>query len=373
MNVGERDRGNTINRILINRIAAEATLDAAYAWVCQRRQHHHFNSDIWVLRRHWAERKPQIQSLLLKGQYSFREQRVITTPDDEIEYWCAQDALVLKAISLVLTEDWLPLLSPQCFHIAGRGGLKAALRQVADQVGSYDFFYRTDVKSYYASINHGLLMAQVEQQVQDPLVLSLLWDYLKRVVNDGGWWRSVYQGISMGCPLSPLMGALYLKPLDDRMAALGVVYVRYMDDWVVLASSRWQLRRAIRAVRQEMARLRVVPHPDKTALGRTTKGFDFLGYWVTPGGLRVAARTVGRMVEKVSRLNEQGATASRIDRYLHHWRRWVTAGLGQRLLTDPLEVALTARVELGYFRHILVCGTEKTHDPRFGNHPERIG
>jgi hypothetical protein len=94
---------------------------------------------------------------------------------------------------------------------------------------------------------------------------------------------------------------------------------------------------------------------------------------VTPGGLRVAARTVGRMVEKVSRLNEQGATASRIDRYLHHWRRWVTAGLGQRLLTDPLEVALTARVGLGYFRHILVCGVEKTHDPRFGNHPERIG
>ncbi|NEO95090.1 MAG: hypothetical protein F6K56_34805, partial [Moorea sp. SIO3G5] len=37
-------------------------------------------------------------------------------------------------------------------------------------------------------------------------------------------------GISLGCPLSPLMGALYLKPLDDRMAELGCFYVRYMDD-----------------------------------------------------------------------------------------------------------------------------------------------
>jgi hypothetical protein len=27
------------------------------------------------------------------------------------------------------------------------------------------------------------------------------------------------------------MGALYLKPLDDRMARLGRFYVRYMDDW----------------------------------------------------------------------------------------------------------------------------------------------
>jgi RNA-directed DNA polymerase len=187
VNAGESDRGNTINNILIHRIAADPTLEAAYAWVCHRRQHHHFNSDIWPLRRHWAERKPQIQALLLSGQYRFREQRLITTPDDEIEYWCAEDALVLKAISLVLTEEWLPLLSPQCFHIAGRGGLKGALRQVADQVGGDDYFYRTDVKNYYASINHGLLMAQVEQYVQDPLVLSLLWGYLKRVVNQGGW------------------------------------------------------------------------------------------------------------------------------------------------------------------------------------------
>ena len=99
----------------------------------------------------------------------------------------------------------------------------------------------------------------------------------------------------------------------------------------------------------------------------------FSRYWVTPRGLRVAARTVAKMVDKVARLNEQGATASRLDRYLHHWRRWVRAGLGQRRLTDPLEVALTARVEQGYFKHILVCGTENTHDPRRGNHPERIG
>jgi hypothetical protein len=355
VNVGERDRGNTINHILINRIAADPTLEAAYTWVCQQRQHHHFNSDIWPLRRHWAERKPQIQALLLSGQYRFREQRLIQTATEAIEYWGAEDALVLKAISLVLTEEWLPLLSPQCFHIAGRGGLKGALRQVADQVGGDDYFYRTDVKSYYASINHGLLMAQVEQYVQDPLVLSLLWGYLKRVVNQGGWWRPITQGISLGCPLSPLMGALYLKPLDDRMAQLGVVYVRYMDDWVVLASSRWQLRRAIRAVRQQMARLRVMPHPDKTAMGRTAKGFDFLGYWVTPRGLRVAARTVAKMVDKVARLDEQGATASRLDRYLHHWGQWVRAGLGDRLMPGPVDRSqrLTYLDNLGYVRDVI--------------------
>jgi hypothetical protein len=128
-----------------------------------------------------------------------------------------------------------------------------------------------------------------------------------------------------------------------------------MDDWVVLASSRWQLRRAIRAVRQQIARLRVMPHPDKTAMGRTAKGFNFLGYWVTPRGLRVAARTVAKMVDKVARLYEQGATASRLDRYLHHWGQWVRAGLGDRLMPGPKAdgQGLTYLDNLGYVRDVV--------------------
>ncbi|MDB4431059.1 hypothetical protein N9137_01560 [Pseudomonadales bacterium] len=48
----------------------------------------------------------------------------------------------------------------------------------------------------------------------------------------------------------PLLGALYLTPLDRRMDRLCkrkklVHYVRYMDDIVLLARTRWQLQRAI--------------------------------------------------------------------------------------------------------------------------------
>jgi len=34
---------------------------------------------------------------------------------------------------------------------------------------------------------------------------------------------------ALGCPLSPLMGALYLHQLDERMAKLGLFYTRFMD------------------------------------------------------------------------------------------------------------------------------------------------
>ncbi|NEO54369.1 MAG: hypothetical protein F6K54_15535 [Okeania sp. SIO3B5] len=99
-----------------------------------------------------------------------------------------------------------------------------------------------------------------------------------------------------------------------------------MDDWVILAPTRWKLRRAIKAVNQVMADLLLVKHPEKTFIGRISKGFDFLGYWFSPHGLGVAKKTVERMMAKVTQLYEQGADDCRIESYLRHW--WSLVGSG---------------------------------------------
>ena len=53
------------------------------------------------------------------------------------------------------------------------------------------------------------------------------------------------------------MGAVNLSELDQAMAASGLFYARFMDDWVILSSSRWKLRHAIRLVNQLLAKLKV--------------------------------------------------------------------------------------------------------------------
>ncbi|MCG8367792.1 MAG: hypothetical protein MJA27_31220 [Pseudanabaenales cyanobacterium] len=57
-----------------------------------------------------------------------------------------------------------------------------------------------------------------------------------------------------------------------------------------------------------------------------------MGYWFSPVGLRVAQKTVARMVEKVARLYEQGEDKGRIELYLFHWGRWARAGLGSLMV-----------------------------------------
>ena len=51
-------------------------------------------------------------------------------------------------------------------------------------------------------------------------------------------YREVERGISRGCPLSPLLGALFLRALDAAMKRLGVFYMRFMDDVLVLDPTR---------------------------------------------------------------------------------------------------------------------------------------
>lgn len=102
-----------------------------------------------------------------------------------------------------------------------------------------------------------------------------------------------------------MLGAFYLLELDLRMERLDVKYVRYMDDILILAPTRWKLKKAIKVFNQTFNELKLEKHPDKTAMGRSEKGFDFLGYHFGPEGLSLAEKTIENFVSRLSRLYEQ--------------------------------------------------------------------
>ncbi len=131
-------------------LISDEVLEQAYAWLCKRRKDYPPASDIWSFRHRWREEKAIIKTALLEGSYRFGLLTRITLNDGEdINLWASRDALVLKALALVLGEH-LPI-SPLCTHVKGHGGAKAAVRQVWAGLVENRFVLRTDVKSYYAS------------------------------------------------------------------------------------------------------------------------------------------------------------------------------------------------------------------------------
>ncbi|MEE7414664.1 reverse transcriptase domain-containing protein [Escherichia marmotae] len=64
-----------------------------------------------------------------------------------------------------------------------------------------------------------------------------------------------------------------------------IYYVRYMDDFLFLSTRRWPLRRAIRQLHVYFENTGFECHPDKIQVGRTERGFDWLGVWFDATGL----------------------------------------------------------------------------------------
>ena len=306
-------------------VADAAVLDRAFDWLCDRRKRYPASSDVWDFRRSWPDSRRRIKQELRAGTFRFGLLDRIERDGETIELWASRDALVLKALTLVLTEH-LPV-SRRCAHVAGHGGAKRTVREVASEAKRNAFVLRTDVRSYYASIQHGLLLSRLEAFVSDRGVLDLIARYLSRTSERGGLFYEHRQGISLGCPLSPLMGAFFLGELDEAFAKTGLFYRRFMDDVIVLAPTRWKLRRAVKMLNEVFASLELDKHPDKTFIGKVERGFDFLGYQVSPKGLAVSAQTRARFVERATRLQERERAGRELPgllgSYVRRWLAWV--------------------------------------------------
>ncbi len=111
------------------------------------------------------------------------------------------------------------------------------------------------------------------------------------------------------------------------MEATGLFYARFMDDWVVLAPTRWKLRRAVRVINQILNDLCVEQHPDKTFVGRVEREIDFLGYHFSPEGLSVAAATLRQFENHESRLYKQDSMGGRVRHCVKRFRQSVRSGL----------------------------------------------
>ncbi len=83
-------------------------------------------------------------------------------------------------------------------------------------------------------------------------------------------------------------------------------------------------------------------HPDKSYIGRTERGFDFLGNDFSPEGLTLAANTIERFVARAIRLYEQelgkALASSRFGEYLWRWVKWAAAGIADQVC-DTITVS----------------------------------
>ncbi len=319
---------------------AASRLCTAWQWLETQRQTAPEGADVWDIRWQAQQSTTYLTDLLhtlQAGEYRLSPLQLHGQGEDRKAVWSAQDALVLKWVALSI-EGQLPL-HPACEHVKGHGGgrqsvnrLHALLTGTAPEhtpehttdtpkkTADYAWVCRTDIRGYYRNISKETLLNQVRQHVQDPVLTELIRQYIHYTVEDGGAFHTPEKGISRGCALSPLMGALHLVEMDEHFSRQkGIHYARYMDDIVILAKTRWSLRKHTKRLMQWFSEYGFEAHPDKTQIGRTAKGFDWMGAWLTHEGVTdIAPRAKANHREKVRRLYERLA---RVPHWLRHRRQ----------------------------------------------------
>jgi hypothetical protein len=85
-------------------------------------------------------------------------------------------------------------------------------------------------------------------------------------------------------------------------------------------------------------------------MGRIEKGFDWLGYRISPAGLTLATKTLKNFVARVRQLYEReprAATAAyRLGVYVRRWFRWMLAGFKLNVDLTPMLCGITNNVTL---------------------------
>lgn len=157
---------------------------------------------------------------------------------------------------------------------------------------------KCDIRKFFASIDHSVLLGILRLYIIDVRVLGLL----ENVV-DSFYSSQVGIGLPLGNLTSQLLVNIYMNELDQYMkhSLKARKYVRYADDFVILSSNKaWLLEILPKIADFLNNRLRLEMHPDKVYIQTYASGVDFLG-WVHFIDHRIPrTSTVRRMIRNLS-------------------------------------------------------------------------
>lgn len=192
-----------------------------------------------------------------------------------------KDRVVQMAIKLAIEPIFENIFRDSSHGFRPERGCKDALREVDGWLkAGYRWVVDADIKGYFDTISHELMMEKLKQHLADKPLLKLIEAYLKQdIMEEGNSWKAT-KGTPQGAVLSPLLANIYLNELDHL---IGEKYcmVRYADDFIILTTNEAEAQQALKIVREWMEQHQLELHPEKTRIVNETddpNGFDFLGY-----------------------------------------------------------------------------------------------
>jgi len=264
-----------------------------------------------------------------------------------------RDRVVQGALKLILEPIFEADFQPGSFGYRPKKSAHTAIQRVREAIlQGKTYVIDFDLRSYFDTVRHHIVLEKVARRVDDDAVLWLLKLFLD---------ASRKQGVPQGGVISPLLSNLYLNEVDQMLERAKAVtlrerwtaieYARFADDLVILVDShprqQW-LRQAVeKRLREELAKLQVEVNEEKSHTVNLQRGesFGFLGFefrrirsrrgrWMPlllPKGKKRAA-LLGKLKEifQASRSQPVRGVIEKINPILRGWVKYFAIGHSSR-------------------------------------------
>jgi len=200
-------------------------------------------------------------------------------------------------------------------------------RQVSQNNTVTCWALKCDIKKFFESINHDVILRILGEYIADQAVIKLLAVIVNSFEAHPG------KGLPLGNLTSQLFVNVYMNKFDQfvKHAIKAKYYIRYADDFVILSADKKYLLQVLRLI-QEFLRneLKIELHPDKFFVKTIASGVDFLGWVSFTHHSVLRTKTKKRMMNRIKR----NATAQSVASYMGLLKHGDTFKVKQALLNN---------------------------------------
>jgi RNA-directed DNA polymerase len=277
--------------------------------------------------------------------------------------------------------------------LPGRG-VPEAIAQIQQAIsGGAIWYVRSDLQDFFRHIPKPKIQAFLETNVTDAAFVALFMRALETELANPDAVRAELdlfpmgdEGVPQGSALSALCANIVLAEFDRKLNDRGVTTIRYLDDFVIMASNKKAVEKAWEAGLKILGDLGLEAHDPalgngKAAKGLIADGFDFLSFRIDLQTVAPSSKARAKVIDDVKTVIRKAKaditdagkeprraqsmflqSLVRLDRKIRGWGDAFSATT-QRLAFAQLDAEIDKLVEnyrLWFGRHVKGLGPTAT-------------
>ena len=181
--------------------------------------------------------------------------------------------------------------------------LAKSVRKVSKNYTRPCFILKCDIRRFFDSVDHNVLIAILNKKIRDKETRHLL-DEVVSGFSSGSSNLFEKVGLPIGNLTSQLFANIYMDKFDQfiKQGLKVKYYARYTDDFVIVSEDEEYLKDILKPVADFLdVELKLSLHPHKVSIQKLHNGIDYLGYIILPHYILLRTKTKNRIYRGLSR------------------------------------------------------------------------